>query len=601
MHPRAALVALACLVCLMALAAAQFSPSPVDFLATDVDPVSLSNWQFCAVASSAFSADYAAILAKCGGSRLLIACAGNTPLLMVAAAANASAWTAGANLTSTLPPNAPFVVNTSATALYAGAGDPGTCASATGDGICFPLTGTTLGVGAYCGTTVGFVVSTSVSRVFYTNPCEGHAVNASCPSVRGLCGVDPRCGVNGTCDAVAKQPDPPTCVVSSSCDPISGNLTTTYQAEGAACFIDNFCIAEAACAANHSCVPTVYTICPEFIAPCLTGTTCNVTLGQCQSSIRPPGSLCSYATACHGDGACDINGLCVEVPTTPPPQTCGVPDTCTDFTGWTYTPAPGGTLCNTSNRCLVNTTCDGAYASGLSCTGPGVLCPTQVCRGPAYCNNATGACASQALAAGTPCDDGTPCTQGTTCSMIATCGGGVPALTCPSDPPLCYQYTLQALNATTCACVLVPRANGTGCDDGDICTENDRCTAGTCAGDATTCPGDDCNFPLGSCSPTTGCLNPRADYLACNSTCMINGQCQTGVCLGGTFNAANPLCVPGPAPRVSAALDAWLDDDAWAAARKRAAAALGVLYDVLPLIALGGGEGPDKHGWVPDA
>ena len=31
--------------------------------------------------------------------------------------------------------------------------------------------------------------------------------------------------------------------------------------------------------------------------------------------------------------------------------------------------------------------------------------------------------------------------------------------------------------------------------------------------------------------------------------------------------------------------------DAWAAARKRAAAALGVLYDVLPLIALGGGEG----------
>jgi hypothetical protein len=82
---------------------------------------------------------------------------------------------------------------------------------------------------------------------------------------------------------------------------------------------------------------------------------------------------------------------------------------------------------------------------------------------------------------------------------------------------------------------------------------------------------------------------------------MINGQCQTGVCLGGTFNAANPLCVPGPAPRVSAALDAWLDDDAWAAARKRAAAALGVLYDVLPLIALGGGEGPDKHGWVPEA
>lgn len=584
------------LACLAAAAAAQFAPSPVDFLATDVDPASLTNWQRCATVITSAVADYATVLAQCGGTRLLLACAVGTPLLPVAAATNATTWAAGGNVTSTLPPNALFSVNTTATALYAGAADPALCTAATG-GLCFPLANGTLGVGAYCGPTLGFVVSASVARVFYTNPCEGRAVNASCPSVRGQCGVNPRCSVNGTCDAPAKQPTPNTCVASSTCDPVSGNLTTVYQAAGTACPYNNYCVAEAVCAANHSCVPSVFSPCPEFIAPCLitTNAPCNLTTQLCEYAKRPVGSICSLATVCHEAGTCDANAFCIEVAAPAPPQTCGVPYNCTDFTGWTYTPAPSGTLCASSNLCVVNTTCDGAFASAASCTGPGVLCPTQPCRGPAYCNNGTGLCNSQPLAFGTPCDDGSPCTQGTTCSMIATCGGGYPALTCPDNPPTCYQYTLQALNASTCACVLVPRANGTGCDDGQICTVDDVCTAGTCAGTPTTCPGDDCNFPLGVCSPTTGCLNPRADYLPCNSTCVIDGQCQTGVCLGGTFNAANPACVPGAARRVSAALDAWLDDDAWA----KAWAVVRQLADALPMIGLGGGVGPDKHGWVP--
>lgn len=586
--------ALLFVACLAAVAAAQFAPSPVDFLAADVDPASLANWQLCASVSTAVSVDYAVVLAKCGGTRLLLACAAGTPLLPVAAATNATTWAAGGNVTSTLPPNALFSVNTTATALYAGTADPALCTAATG-GLCFPLANGTLAVGAYCGPALGFVVSSSVSRVFYTNPCEGRAVNASCPSVLGQCGVNPRCSVNGTCDAASKRPVPDSCIDTALCDPVSGNVTATYLPAGATCSLNNNCVVSSVCAANHTCVPTVYFTCPQFIAPCLQNGVCNLTTQFCEYAQQPVGTICSLETACHYAGTCDAGAACIEAPAPPPALTCGVAANCSDLTGWTYTPAPLGTLCTSSNQCIANATCNGAGTGGAACTGAGITCPLQTCRGPAYCNNATGACVSARLPSGTPCDDGTPCTQGTTCGMIGTCGGGYPALACPSNPPTCYQYTLQALNASTCACVLVPRANGTGCDDGDICTTDDVCAAGVCAGAPTTCPGDDCNFPLGVCSPTTGCLNPRANYLPCNSTCMIDGQCQTGVCLGGTFNAANPACVPGAGRRVSAALDAWLDDDAWAAAW----AAVRQLADALPMIGLGGGVGPDKHGWVP--
>ncbi|WP_169791727.1 hypothetical protein [Sandaracinus amylolyticus] len=55
-------------------------------------------------------------------------------------------------------------------------------------------------------------------------------------------------------------------------------------------------------------------------------------------------------------------------------------------------------------------------------------------------------------------------------------------------------------------CVLgAPRADGTSCDDGDLCTRADACERGACVGgDAITCPPIDACHSAGTCEPATG-------------------------------------------------------------------------------------------------
>src|SRR3989338_2585430 len=599
--------ALALCLLLAAAAAAQFVPTPVDFLAVALNATAtVAYWQQCAFSPTSATADLDTILNyQCTGTRLLVACIDSSGQFAVAAAAPRASWlTAGTVVANTYPLPASFTVANTSAVLSAGASVPALCTAASGDAVCFPRVGASLAAGAYCGPALGFVVSADVYRAFYTNPCEGAAVNASCASVAGACGLNATCGAGGTCDAAPKLPHPPTCVADFSCDPATGAVAATYLDAGAACPYNNSCVAGAACAANHSCGPAILHTCP-FLGRCFGDGACDLDTQACTYTPAPNGTHCSFATACHGEGMCLGNGTCATEPTPPTPATCGVPVACSDFLGgWTHTAAPNGTACVSTNKCINDTYCSGAGVGQPSCVGTPIVCPPQTCRGPAYCVNATGACASAPLAQGTPCDDGDPCTQGTTCGLVATCGGGVPALFCPPSPPACMAYARTALNATTCVCTLVPVADNTTCDDGDICTTGDQCGAGVCAGAAVTCGGDDCNFPLGVCSPATGCYNPRPDGLPCNSTCMANGNCADGLCLGGTFDAANPSCVPGAARRVSAALDAWLDDDllggAGQARPPARGAAAGALAARLPL-GLSDGAGPDRNGRVPAA
>lgn len=546
-------------------AAAQFAPAPTNFLATGFNySASAAYWQPCSISSTAATVDYNAIINyQCTGTQLMIGCLDSSQLHPVVAAAPRTAWLSnGTFVNNTYAPYNNFTVATNASVLYAGPAVPSICTAASGASICFPLSGASLAVGAYCGTGLGFVVSSSVFRVFYTNPCEGSAVNASCSSVLGQCGLNATCSAAGTCDAIEKQPDPPTCVDMSSCDPATGVLTTTYRAAGDICSLNNSCVSSAVCAANHTCLPATYTTCP-YLGRCYDLGTCNLTTQTCQYVQQPNGTACSFATSCYGPGTCAGNGSCVAEAVAAGTSTCGVPSLCSDFAGgWLYTPAPNGTSCVSTNLCMANSTCNGVTQYQAGCTyGDPVVCPQLPCRGPPHCVNNTGLCVSDALPQNTPCDDGDPCTQGTKCGLIATCGGGVPAIACPSNPPQCKAYARTPLNATTCVCTLVDAANGTSCDDGNICTDNDRCTTGVCGGTAKLCPGDDCNYPLGVCSPSSGCYNPRPDLLPCNSTCMIDGYCSNSTCIGGTFNAANPSCTPGVARRVQAALSAWLDDD----------------------------------------
>jgi RHS repeat-associated protein len=78
-------------------------------------------------------------------------------------------------------------------------------------------------------------------------------------------------------------------------------------------------------------------------------------------------------------------------------------------------------------------------------------------------------------------------------------------------------------------------ADGTTCNDGNLCTQTDTCSAGTCVGaNPVVCTAQDACHTAGTCAPSTGvCSNPIfADGTACNDgdSCTQSEMCDAGVC-----------------------------------------------------------------------
>ncbi|MDP6942937.1 MAG: hypothetical protein QF464_02210, partial [Myxococcota bacterium] len=88
-------------------------------------------------------------------------------------------------------------------------------------------------------------------------------------------------------------------------------------------------------------------------------------------------------------------------------------------------------------------------------------------------------------------------------------------------------------------CVTVNIPDGTNCDDGEGCTTDDACAAGTCRGATIACDDDNpctseaCDEATGDCAftPTDGSCN---DGLLCTT----NDHCLDGLCVGDS----NPIC-----------------------------------------------------------
>jgi len=117
------------------------------------------------------------------------------------------------------------------------------------------------------------------------------------------------------------------------------------------------------------------------------------------------------------------------------------------------------------------------------------------------------------------------------------CDGAGNCVTCNDAsqcPPAANQCAIATCNAHMCG--TANKADGVACDDGNACTLNDTCTAGTCGGTAVTCSAlDQCHI-AGTCNPATGaCNNPPApDGTSCNDNnpCTTGDQCTGGACGG---------------------------------------------------------------------
>jgi hypothetical protein len=135
------------------------------------------------------------------------------------------------------------------------------------------------------------------------------------------------------------------------------------------------------------------------------------------------------------------------------------------------------------------------------------------CHAPAVCDPANGTCSNPAKPNGTTCTDGNACTQDDTCQAGSCVGADPVTCSCPrSMPPRRHVRPRQRHVLES------DEAERTSCNDGDLCTQSDTCQAGACQGaNPVSCAAlDDCH-QVGSCDPTTGlCSNPiEPDGTAC--------------------------------------------------------------------------------------
>ncbi|MBN2575687.1 MAG: hypothetical protein JXP73_14065, partial [Deltaproteobacteria bacterium] len=258
---------------------------------------------------------------------------------------------------------------------------------------------------------------------------------------------------------------------------------------------------------------------------------CDPGTGVCSNPAMADGTACSDGSACTQTDTCQA-GMCVGGD----PVTCTALDQCHDIgecdpaSGECSNPAsPDGTACEDGDKCTAGDSCQ----SGSCVAGSPVTCtPTDACHLAGTCNPGTGICSNPVAPNGTTCSDGDACTKTDTCQS-GICVGSNPVVCL--GPDQCHQ--LGACVPETGACSYPPKADGSACNDGDLCTQTDACQSGLCVGgNPVVCTGGNACQSAGVCDPPSGnCLRPgKANGTACDDgdPSTESDTCQMGVCIG---------------------------------------------------------------------
>ena len=436
----------------------------------------------------------------------------------------------------------------------------GTCDPATG--LCSdPLKtdGSACDDGDGCTQTDGCLVGTCVGQdpVVCAQPDQCH-VMGTCDPATGVCsdpvkpdgtGCDDGslCTQSDTCQAgVCVGASPVICTardqchVAGTCNPATGVCSDPAKPNGTGCDDGSLCTQSDTCQAG-ACVGASPVICTA-LDQCHAAGTCDPATGACSDPEKPDGAACDDGDLCTLEDTCLI-GVCIGAS----PMVCAAQDqchvagSCDPGTGLCSNPAKAdGTACNDGSLCTVTDTCTAGACVGTNA----VTCVAQdQCRAVGTCDPATGVCSNPAKADGTACDDGDLCSQLDVC-LTGFCVGGNPVQCTPQDG--CH--VAGVCDPATGACSNPLAADGTACDDGNRCTQIDQCVAGLCVGsNPVVCAARDQCHGVGTCDPATGaCSDPAlADGTACNdgSVCTPTDVCVSGVCSG-----QNPVVCPAPAP-----------------------------------------------------
>jgi N-acetylneuraminic acid mutarotase len=238
--------------------------------------------------------------------------------------------------------------------------------------------------------------------------------------------------------------------------------------------------------------------------PCTGNDSCNYN-SHCEgTSDVPNGTACDDRNPCTLDDQC-IDGQCSYTTR----EACGFDDS--DCNGYEYCSDDTG-QCTAAN--ILSDCDDGNVCTDDSCDETG-------CH---HVNNSA------------PCDDGNACTAGDVCAGGA-CLAGAPR-TCDDGNPC----TDDAC-APWAGCTQTNREGA--CDDGNVCTGWDACSDGTCVGqDPVACPAADSCHTEGTCDPATGVCSGVAqpDGTECDDgeLCTTDDRCVAGSCTPAGSGLAEP-------------------------------------------------------------
>ena len=444
-----------------------------------------------------------------------------------------------------------------------------TCAGPGGPGVCGPgIDGLACENGDQC-TYGGICAAGSCQVTAYSCDDELDCTMDVCLGEKDACTNAPEdgwCAIDDECVAAGQmQPGSGDC---ASCKPESNPLGWTDEVDGLSCDDSDPCTLDDQC---HSGA------CEGTLNDCDDGLVC--TLDLCQ----PDTGECEYELDADW---CKINDSCYQTGMHPegPDKDCKIcqPDSSTK--GWT--PDGEGQVCNdlsdctkqsscqagvcfssevlcddgnicTDDKCLDNKVCENKPVLGvtycnddLACT-QFELCVAGVCQGtptdcgatdcmPAWCDDDTGDCLSEAADNGTVCDDGNPCTENEGC-LDGQCEG---------EPKDCSELT----GGSPCKkafcdpdsegdpgqCVVELLGVGESCSDGLFCTVDEVCDA---AGECVDGKQKSCDGLFGQCSDgicvefLDECVSDKKDEgTPCNADddgCTLADSCSDGLCLPG--------------------------------------------------------------------
>lgn len=176
----------------------------------------------------------------------------------------------------------------------------------------------------------------------------------------------------------------------------------------------------------------------------------------------------------------------------------------------------------------------GAGGGGGSTTSTGPCTSAEECASLSdACNIGAcinGECGTLPANNGSACDDGKQCTQNDTCQNGVCVSGSLKP--CTSGNPC----MVGVCDPASDQCVEMPGNNGASCSFGDPCILTAACLNGICQpSQQVNCSFLDSECATGVCDPMSGCVAvPKNDGAPCNDFlfCTVQDQCVAGQCKG---------------------------------------------------------------------